>query len=71
VDDAIQSLQQNHDVNTALARPKLADQQLGTQSAQPPPGNATKILKYENSTYGIKMQYPSDWKSIEGYDSGI
>ena len=29
------------------------------------PGNATKFLKYENSTYGIKMQYPSDWR-VEG-----
>jgi hypothetical protein len=25
----------------------------------------TKFLKYENSTYGIKMQYPSDWR-VEG-----
>jgi hypothetical protein len=25
-------------------------------------GNATEFLKYENSTYGIKMQYPSDWR---------
>jgi len=29
------------------------------------PGNATNFLEYENSTYGIKMQYPSNW-SIEG-----
>ncbi|MFY9798164.1 MAG: hypothetical protein WAJ93_20935, partial [Candidatus Nitrosopolaris sp.] len=28
-------------------------------------GNATKFQKYENSTYGIKMQYPSDWQ-VEG-----
>ncbi len=26
------------------------------------PGNATNFLQYENSTYGIKMQYPSDWQ---------
>lgn len=24
------------------------------------------FLKYENSAYGIKMQYPSDWRSFEG-----
>jgi tetratricopeptide (TPR) repeat protein len=29
------------------------------------PGNATNFVEYENSTYGIKMQYPSDW-SVEG-----
>ena len=28
------------------------------------PGNATNFLQYENSTYGIKMQYPSDWQSV-------
>jgi hypothetical protein len=28
--------------------------------------NATNLLQYENSTYGIKMQYPSDWQSIGG-----
>ena len=27
--------------------------------------NATNFLQYENSTYGIKMQYPSDWR-VEG-----
>ncbi|MGC1931691.1 MAG: PsbP-related protein [Candidatus Nitrosopolaris sp.] len=33
----------------------------------PNPGNETKTLTtYENSTYGIKMQYPSDWQSVEG-----
>ena len=30
------------------------------------PGNATNFLEYENSTYGIKMQYPSDWQSVGG-----
>jgi tetratricopeptide (TPR) repeat protein len=29
------------------------------------PGNATNFLEYENSTYGIKMQYPSNWR-VEG-----
>ncbi|MGB6593241.1 MAG: tetratricopeptide repeat protein [Candidatus Nitrosopolaris sp.] len=24
-------------------------------------GNVTKFLEYENSTYGIKIQYPSTW----------
>ncbi|MFZ0511531.1 MAG: hypothetical protein WAM14_07990 [Candidatus Nitrosopolaris sp.] len=61
VDDAIQSLQQYHDMNKALARLNLADQQLGAQSqpaqsTQTTTGNATKFLKYENSTYGIKLQ---------------
>jgi hypothetical protein len=27
--------------------------------------NATNFVQYENSTYGIKMQYPSDWQ-VEG-----
>ncbi|MFZ0220508.1 MAG: hypothetical protein WB988_07500 [Candidatus Nitrosopolaris sp.] len=27
--------------------------------------NATNFLQYENSTYGIKMHYPSDWQ-VEG-----
>jgi hypothetical protein len=30
------------------------------------PGNATNFLEYENSTYGIKMHYPSDWQSVGG-----
>jgi hypothetical protein len=30
------------------------------------PGNATNFLEYENSTYGIKMQYFSDWQSVGG-----
>jgi hypothetical protein len=25
------------------------------------PGNMTNVLTYENSTYGVKMQYPDDW----------
>jgi len=29
------------------------------------PGNAN-FLEYENSTYEIKMQYPSDWQSVGG-----
>jgi hypothetical protein len=65
IDDAIQLLQHNHDVNTAVARLKLADQQLRVQSVQTTSGNATKFLQYENSTYGIKMQYPSHWR-VEG-----
>jgi hypothetical protein len=28
-------------------------------------GNATNFLEYENSTYRMKMQYPSDWQ-VEG-----
>jgi tetratricopeptide (TPR) repeat protein len=31
-------------------------------------GNATKFLEYGNSTNGIKMQYPSDWR-VEGASS--
>lgn len=70
LEDAIQSLQKN-DTNNALTRLNLADQQLGAlinQSKQISIVNktiATKFLKYENSTYGIRMQYPSDW-SVEG-----
>ena len=30
------------------------------------PGNATNFLQYENSTYGIKIQYPWDWQSVGG-----
>jgi len=66
VDDAIQSLLQNHDVNIALARLKLADQQLAAQSIQTTSGIATKFLEYENPTFGIKtLQYPSD-RRVEG-----
>jgi hypothetical protein len=28
--------------------------------------NATTFVQYENSSYGIKMQYPSDWQSVGG-----
>ena len=67
VDDAIQSLQQTQDTKTAIALLKLADQRLGTL-IQPNVGNATKLLDYVNSTYGIKMQYGSDW-GVEGTSS--
>jgi hypothetical protein len=66
VDDAIQSLQQTQDTKTSIALLKLADQRLGTLI--PAVGNATKLLDYVNSTYGIKMQYGSDW-SVEGTSS--
>ena len=29
------------------------------------PDNIVHFLRYENSTYGIKMQYPSNWQKIE------
>ncbi len=67
VDDAIQSLQQTQDTKTSIALLKLADQRLGTL-IQPSVGNATKLLDYVNSTYGIKMQYGSDW-GVEGTSS--
>lgn len=35
------------------------------QVVVPTPEKATKFLQYENSSYGIKILYPSDW-SIEG-----
>lgn len=38
---------------------------VSTQSVQITSGNATKFLEYENSTYGIKMHYPSHWL-VEG-----
>jgi hypothetical protein len=66
VDDAIQSLQQTQDTKTSIALLKLADQRLGTLI--PAVGNATKLLDYVNSTYGIKMQYGSDWR-VEGTSS--
>ena len=60
IDDAIQLLQHNHDVNTALVRLKLADQHLGAQSVQTTSGNATGnstiILKLGNKAYPIKYQ---------------
>ncbi|MFY9797718.1 MAG: hypothetical protein WAK17_20970 [Candidatus Nitrosopolaris sp.] len=67
VDDAIQSLQQTQDTKTSIALLKLADQRLGTL-IQPTVANATKLLDYVNSTYGIKMQYGSDW-GVEGTSS--
>jgi hypothetical protein len=33
------------------------------------PANIVHFLKYENSTYGIKMQYPSNWQKIESKGS--
>jgi hypothetical protein len=33
------------------------------------PGNATNFLEYDNSTYGIKKQYP-DW-SVEGASNSV
>ena len=38
------------------------------QLIQPSVENATKLLDYVNSTYGIKMQYGSDW-GVEGTSS--
>ena len=35
------------------------------------PANIVHFLRYENSTYGIKMQYPSNWQKIgtnEGHE---
>ena len=32
-------------------------------------GNTTRFQKYENSTYGIKMQYPLDWRQGAGNSS--
>jgi hypothetical protein len=66
VDDAIQSLQQTQDTKTSIALLKLADQRLGTLI--PTVGNTTELLNYVNSTYGIKMQYGSDW-GVEGTSS--
>ena len=31
-------------------------------------GNATSFLEYENSTYGIKMKYPSTWIKEESHN---
>jgi len=33
------------------------------------PANILHFLKYENSTYGIKAQYPSNWQKIETKES--
>jgi eukaryotic-like serine/threonine-protein kinase len=33
-------------------------------------GNDNKMLTYENSTYGIRMQYPSNWHKEENLSSG-
>ena len=32
--------------------------------------HADKMLTYENSTYGIRMQYPSNWQKEENLSSG-
>jgi hypothetical protein len=34
-------------------------------------GNATNFQEYENSTYGIKMQYASDWQVVGGSNQAI
>jgi len=33
-------------------------------------GNDNKMLTYENSTYGIRMQYPSNWHKEQNLSSG-
>lgn len=48
-------------MNIALAHLKLANQQL----VQATSGIAAKFLEYENSTFGIKIHYPSD-SCVEG-----
>jgi tetratricopeptide (TPR) repeat protein len=35
------------------------------------PGNAAKFLQYRNSIYGIKIEYPSDWRVLGGSNSSI
>jgi len=35
------------------------------------PGNAVKFLQYRNSIYGIKIQYPSDWRDEGGSNPAI
>ena len=32
--------------------------------------HANKMLTYENSTYGIRMQYPSNWHKEDNVSSG-
>jgi hypothetical protein len=53
---AIKGIEQTQDTKTSIELLKLANQRLGTL-IQPAVGNATKLLDYVNSTYGIKMQY--------------
>jgi eukaryotic-like serine/threonine-protein kinase len=36
----------------------------------PQVAHADKMLTYENSTYGIRMQYPSNWQKEENLSSG-
>ena len=38
---------------------------------EPTPGNPAKFLQYRNSIYGIKIQYPSDWRVEDGSNSSI
>ncbi|MFZ0513630.1 MAG: tetratricopeptide repeat protein [Candidatus Nitrosopolaris sp.] len=56
----------NPNYQVALNGKGNALDKLGTAT----PGNAAKFLKYENSTYGIRVQYPSDWTIQESNASG-
>ena len=51
-----------------MANPNMttSNTTLPTSTSPTTPGNATKFLKYENSTYGIKIQYPADWQQVGG-----
>ena len=47
----------------------LPQEAIGRTSAQRN-DNGNEILMYENSTYGMRMQCPSDWHKEENVSSG-
>lgn len=48
----------------------ISPQEAIAQTTQQRHGNDNKMLTYENSTYGIQMQYPSNWHKEENVSIG-
>lgn len=76
VTDAIQNLQ-NNDINAALTHLSLANQQLEEMNITASPSSVGKedanitgkstqeFSAYENSSFGIRLQYPANWEKFE------
>ncbi|MDO8569629.1 MAG: hypothetical protein Q7R89_02540 [bacterium] len=52
---------------TPIVNPILPTGTTPSPLTQPPPQNWTI---YKNKQFGFSLQYPTDWKKIEGYQSG-
>ena len=48
-----------------LLKDAMGEQAMGNQTSNSNDNSTNTFLKYENSTYGIKILYPSDWNKEE------